>query len=225
MSTKSSPTDVVTDADRAAEALIIDALSNARPDDGILSEEGGAEDSVTGLRWIVDPLDGTVNFLYGIPAWGVSIAVEDDDGTLAGAVFDPNLDELFGAARGHGAHRNHASIRVGDTNDLGQALIATGFSYDADARARQAALIPELLPRVRDIRRAGSAALDLCATACGRVDGYYESVMERWDRAAGELIVREAGGIVTSLPSPLGGTPGVIAAGPGLHAQLSALVG
>ena len=224
VTTKSSPTDLVSDADRDSESLIMDLISESRPDDGILSEEGGDEESSSGLRWVIDPLDGTVNFLYGIPAWAVSIAVEDGDGALAGAIFDPNQQDMWTALRGRGAWLNGEPIRVSGETDLSRALVGTGFSYNVDARAVQAQVVPRLLPRVRDIRRGGSAALDLAALACCRLDGFYEALMEPWDRAAGELIIREAGGVISTLEAPVGSSHGLVAAGPALHDELRALV-
>ena len=222
--TKTTPTDLVSDADRDSEKLILDLIRSRRPDDGVVAEEGGGEDSSTGLRWIVDPLDGTVNFLYRIPVWAVSIGVEDFDGALIGVVFDPNRDELFAAIRGRGATLNDEAIAVSDQDDLSQALVGTGFAYDAQVREAQAAVVHKVLPRVRDVRRAGSAALDLASLASGRLDGFYEAHMEIWDRAAGVLIVQEAGGVVSDLPPPLGHSVGVVAANPALHDELRGLV-
>lgn len=222
--TKSTATDLVSDADTAAERVIVDTISRARPDDGWIAEEGTRSSSATGITWIADPLDGTVNYLFRIPVWCVSIAAEDPDGGLAAVVHDPNLMETFTATRGGGAFRNGEPIRVSERADLATALIATGFEYDADLRAFQARVVADVIPRVRDIRRAGSAALDLTSVACGRVDGYYESSTERWDKAAGALLVQEAGGIVTELTNPTGESPGVVAAAPGIHAALDALV-
>jgi myo-inositol-1(or 4)-monophosphatase len=176
------------------------------------------------LRWIVDPLDGTVNFLFGIPVWAVSIAVEDRDGGLVGIVHDPSRRETFTATRGGGAYLNGTRINVSGCEELARALVGTGFSYDARIRASQAGIVSRLLPEVRDIRRAGSAALDLAWLACGRLDGFYEAPMEAWDRAAGVLIIREAGGVVTDLPPRLGSGVGVIAANPALHSELVARV-
>lgn len=222
--TKTGPTDPVSDADRDAEALILGAIRKSRPGDGLVGEEGGEGDSTTGITWVVDPLDGTVNFLFGIPVWCVSIGVEDAAGGLAGVVYDPNRDESFTAIRGSGASLNGAPIHVSDRRDLSSALVGTGFHYDQIRRAEQAATVAEVIPRVRDVRRAGSAALDLCALACGRLDAFYEAPMERWDRAAGELIVREAGGVVRDLEAPRGAPPGVTAANPNLHEDLRELV-
>ncbi|HEX2295036.1 MAG TPA: inositol monophosphatase family protein [Actinomycetota bacterium] len=222
--TKSGATDLVSDADTAAERAIYETISAVRPDDGWVAEEGTAAESSTGVTWVADPLDATVNYLFRIPIWCVSIAAEDADGPVAGVVHDPNRNETFTASRGGGAFRNGEPIRVSDRADLSTALIATGFEYDRDLRAYQAKVVADVLPSVRDIRRAGSAALDLASVACGRVDGYYESSTERWDRAAGELLVREAGGVISDLPNPTGRSPGLIAAGPGIHAALDALV-
>ena len=225
VSTKTSPTDLVSKADKDSETLITGLISQNRADDGFLGEEGGAGESTSGYRWIIDPLDGTVNYLFGIPVWCVSIAVEDTSGTLAGVVHDPNRNETFGAARGEGAWLNDDPITVSERIDLSQALIGTGFAYDATARRAQAQVVARVLPRVRDIRRAGSAALDLCWVACGRFDGFYEAVMEVWDNAAGALIVKEAGGVVSDLPAPHGTSHGLVASGPRLHDGLRALVG
>jgi myo-inositol-1(or 4)-monophosphatase len=222
--TKSTPTDLVSDADRDAEKLILEIVGARRPDDGVVAEEGGGKKSRSGYRWIVDPLDGTVNFLYGIPIWGVSIAVEDDDGAVIGVIHDPNLNDMFTATRGSGAQLNTRPIRVSRETDLSQALIGTGFSYDARIRAAQAEVVHRVLPQVRDVRRAGSAALDLASLACGRLDAFYEAHMEVWDRAAGVLIATEAGATVTDLEPPLGKAAGVVAANPELHDRLRTLV-
>jgi len=213
---KTSNTDPVSEADRASERLLVDALLSARPDDGLLGEEGAARRGTSGLRWVVDPLDGTVNYLYGLGDWAVSVACEDDRGALVGAVHDPLRQETFHAARGLGAHCGDRPLAVNDPVALARALVATGFSYDAEHRAEQAGVVAILLPKIRDIRRAGGAALDLCAVASGRVDGYYEDSTQRWDWAAGALIAAEAGATVT----PLG--EGLMAAGPALHASLAA---
>lgn len=222
--TKTTSTDLVSDADTAAEAAIFETIAPVRPDDGWVAEEGTSARSSSGITWVADPLDATVNYLFRIPVWCVSIAAEDDDGPLAGVVYDPNRDETFTATRGGGAFLNGAPIRVSGRDDLATALVATGFEYDRDIRSFQAQVVADVIPAVRDIRRAGSAALDLASVACGRVDGYYESSTERWDKAAGSLLVEEAGGVVTHLANPSGGPPGVVAAGPGIHAALDALV-
>ena len=222
--TKSTPTDVVTDADRESEDLVLRRIAAERPEDGVISEEGEGRSSTSGLTWIIDPLDGTVNYLFGIPVWGVSVALRDDDGILAGVVNDPTRGEVFAALRGRGTTLNDRPIHVSDVADLSTALVGTGFSYDAEARLAQAEGLVHVLPRVRDIRRAGSAAIDLAWLACGRLDGFYEAPMKLWDRAAGELLVTEAGGVVTPLEPPYGEDSGVIAAGPGLHQALNDLV-
>ena len=216
---KSSATDPVSEADRRAEELIVGLLRAARPDDGLLGEEGASRSGSSGLRWVVDPLDGTVNYLYGIPAWSVSIACEDDAGALVGVVHDPSHGETFSAVRGEGAHCNGEPIGVRDPVALDRALVATGFSYDAVARREQAAVVARLLPLARDIRRLGSAALDLCAVAAGRVDAYYEATTSRWDWSAGALIAAEAGATVVRYGD------GVVAAGPALLPRLLAELG
>jgi fructose-1,6-bisphosphatase/inositol monophosphatase family enzyme len=215
--TKSSQTDMVSEADHEAEAAIAELLRAERPDDALVSEEGAGGSGTSGRRWVVDPLDGTTNYLYRFPAWGVSVALEDADGGLAGVVHDPVGGETFRAARGAGAELNGRPIRVRDHGRLDTALVGTGFGYDPNVRAGQADVLRRVLPRVRDIRRAGAAALDLCSVACGRLDGYYERGINHWDWAAGALIVREAGGEVVPLE---GGRPGLAAAGPRLVGQL-----
>lgn len=221
---KSTPTDLVSDADRDAERLIVNLITKERPDDGIISEERPASSSTTGIDWVIDPLDGTVNFLFGIPWWAVSIAVEQQGKGIVGVIYAPCVEELFEARLGDGARLNGSAISVSDRGDLSTAMIGTGFAYDARARAVQADIVTRVLPRARDIRRAGSAALDLASLACGRLDGFYEAPMEHWDKAAGILVVGEAGGIVSELPAPYDLSPGVIAANPTLHPQLVELV-
>jgi myo-inositol-1(or 4)-monophosphatase len=202
---KSSSTDMVSAADRDAEALIHGVLRSERPADGLLAEEGGRERAESGRRWIVDPLDGTTNFLYGFPGWAVSVALEDASGGLLGVVFDPVRDELFSAERGSGALLNGEHVRMVERGGLGISLIATGFGYDAERRRKQAQVLLGVLPRVRDIRRAGAAALDLCWLAAGRLDGYYERGLNAWDWAAARVVVEEAGGEVADLePDPHG---------------------
>jgi myo-inositol-1(or 4)-monophosphatase len=222
--TKTTSTDLVSDADTAAERAIVDLVSRRRPDDGWLGEEGASAGSRSGVTWVVDPLDATVNYLFRIPVWCVSVAACDERGAVAGVVHDPNRRETFTATRGGGAFLDGKPIVVSSRGEAAQALIATGFSYESEVRRLQAERLASILPEVRDVRRMGSAALDLCYVACGRVDGYYEAVLEQWDRAAGTLIVEEAGGVVSDLPNPLGPTPGAVAAGPRLHPLLEALV-
>jgi myo-inositol-1(or 4)-monophosphatase len=222
---KSTPTDLVSAADKASEALILDLIGSKRPSDGVLSEEGGGESSSSGLTWVVDPLDGTVNYLFGIPAWAVSIAIEDENGGVVGVVHQPTTGETFAAERGQGARLGGRPVRVSPRKELSSALVGTGFAYDSRARVVQAELATKVLPAARDIRRAGSAALDLAAVTCGRLDAFYEAPMEPWDKAAGILLITEAGGKVSELPPPLDGlSPGVIAGNPGLHDQLRRLV-
>jgi myo-inositol-1(or 4)-monophosphatase len=222
--TKSTGTDMVSEVDRAAEALIVERLLGARPDDGMVGEEGTDLPGTSGVRWVVDPLDGTTNYLYGLSGFGVSIAAEHDGAVVAGVVLDVVRDELFAATSGGGATRDGRPIRASPAERLATALIATGFSYEADRRARQAAVLLEVLPRVRDIRRFGAAAVDLCSVACGRVDGYYERGLAPWDLAAGGLIAIEAGAIVTDF----GGGPvragAVVAAAPGIATDLLELL-
>jgi myo-inositol-1(or 4)-monophosphatase len=210
---KSTSTDLVSAADHDAEAIIRDALRTARPEDGLIGEEGSHRDAASGRRWIVDPLDGTTNFLYGFPQWCVSIALERS----LGVIYDPCRDELFAAVRGSGATLNGSPLRMPARTDLSTALIATGFGYDAERRDKQGAVVGRVLPRVRDIRRAGAAALDLAWLAAGRLDGYYERGLQAWDWAAARIVVEEAGGAVADLePEP----HGLAAAHPELLPQL-----
>jgi myo-inositol-1(or 4)-monophosphatase len=225
VATKSSPTDVVTEADQAAESLIRDLIAEERPGDRILGEEGGeiappgGQGGRSAVRWIVDPLDGTVNYLYGLPDWAVSIAAEVDGTVVAGAVFVPRRDELYSARLGNGAWLSSGAldwrgedtgspVRLSCNHDvpLAQALVATGFGYEAGRRQVQGDVLRAVLPQVRDIRRGGSAAVDLCSVASGTVDAYYERGVNLWDIAAGGLIAAEAGARVTGLhgrpPSP-----------------------
>jgi myo-inositol-1(or 4)-monophosphatase len=239
VSAKSTPTDLVSEADLAAERAIRELLAGRRPDDGFLGEEGGGEDGTSGLRWIVDPLDGTVNFLFGIPQWSVSVAVADEAGTVAGAVYDPGRQELFTATREGSAQLRGPAGTIeleGRTDDprgagsaggsgLSTAMVATGLAYDARVRAAQAQVLAELVPKVRDIRRFGSAALDLCWTAAGRYDAYYERTVKPWDIAAGELICRRAGLEVRELPEAPELPWGILVARPGLAGALAEVVG
>lgn len=196
---KSSPTDAVTEMDRASEALIVHRLLTARPDDGLLGEEGASRPGASGVRWVIDPLDGTVNYLYRRAAFCVSIAAEVEGRAVAGVIVDPQRGETFHAWRGGGAWLNDARIHTSDVASLDRALVGTGFDYVPEQRRRQGAMLAEIIDVVRDIRRAGSAALDMCAVACGRLDAYYERGPHWWDAAAGSLIVQEAGGIAEPL--------------------------
>jgi myo-inositol-1(or 4)-monophosphatase len=216
---KSTSTDLVSEADERAEQAVVAFIRDRRPHDGLVAEEGSAWESTTGFRWLVDPLDGTINYLYGIPHWCVSVACADANGAIAGAVFDPSRDELFTTARGAGAHLGGRPIAASSVGDPGMALIATGFSYDAIERAAQAAIVARLAGSVRDLRRAGSAALDLAWVAAGRLDGYFEVSRSAWDTAAGGLLVKEAGGDVTWTEHTE-----IVASGRPLHAPLVALL-
>ena len=222
--TKSSDTDVVTRHDRAAEAAIVERLVAMRPDDAIIGEEGTQHDGTSGLSWFLDPIDGTTNFLYGLPLWSTSVGVVDGDGTVAGAVFVPVTGELFAAERGAGATRNGEPIRASGEVDPALALVATGFGYVPSRRAQQARRLTTLIPAIRDIRRGGSAAVDLCYTAAGLVDAYYEDGLNSWDVVAGELIAREAGCRTGDFA---GGPPTpaqLLVAPPGLFETLSAML-
>lgn len=222
LGSKSSDTDMVSDADHEAERVIRELLAAERPDDGLLAEEGSHSEASSGRRWIVDPLDGTVNFLYGLRAWGVSIALEDRDGLAVGVVFNPVSGELFAAERGEGATLNARGIHVTDRPSLDRAMVSTGFSYESARRAEQAQVLVRLLPRIRDLRRAGAAALDLAYVAAGRVDAFYERGLKPWDEAAGRLLVHEAGGVTADLEGEPHGV--VAAATPELLAELVPLV-
>jgi myo-inositol-1(or 4)-monophosphatase len=222
LAAKSSPTDLVSEADLASERAIRAVITAHRPDDALLGEEGtGDVAGTTGLRWVVDPLDGTINYLYGIPQWCVSVAVEDEEGAVAGIVLDPLRGERFTAVRGEGAWRNGAPLAPVDAPPaLAEALVATGFGYAAAVRREQAAIVAALLPDVRDIRRAGSAALDLAWTAAGRYDAYYEFGVQRWDLAAGALVCREVGLETRVLPGGDVLPPGLAVAAPALMGEL-----
>jgi myo-inositol-1(or 4)-monophosphatase len=199
-STKSTPTDLVSQSDFAAERMIREILARERPHDAVLGEEEGSQEGTTGLRWVVDPLDGTVNFLYGIPQWGVSIACEDETGALAAVIFDPMRDELWSATSDEVPRCNGEPVSASDCEVAAEALVATGFGYAAEVRAVQAQVIAGVLPQVRDIRRLGSAALDLAWTSAGRVDAYFERGVKPWDVAAGVLLCRQAGLEIRPLP-------------------------
>jgi myo-inositol-1(or 4)-monophosphatase len=255
VSSKSTPTDLVSEADLAAERAIRTLLAERRPGDGFVGEEGGSTEGTSGLDWIVDPLDGTVNFLFGIPQWCVSVAVRDGAGTLAGAVYDPNRGELFTATRdgeaqllggggpvdddsgalAAGAAGSVSRPGSGDAGatvlrgtrraQLATAMVATGLAYDARVRAAQAKVLARAIPQVRDIRRFGSAALDLCWTAAGRFDAYFERTVKPWDIAAGALVCERAGLRVLDLPEHEALPYGILAAPEAIAGQLLELVG
>lgn len=228
--TKSSPTDVVTQMDRVAEELIRSRLLAARPGDAILGEEGGQTGEGAAVRWIVDPLDGTVNYLYGLPDWAVSVAAEVFGVVLAGAVCVPLRRSMYSATLGGGAWLQSAWLdapqRLSCNAGVGlaRALVATGFGYEARQRAEQGKVVAAVLPRVRDIRRGGAAAVDLCSVASGRVDGYYEQGVHYWDIAAGELIAREAGATVGGLHGAAAGRSMTVAAAGTLFTELHDLL-
>jgi myo-inositol-1(or 4)-monophosphatase len=228
LGTKSTITDLVTAADRAAERLIVDLLREFRPADQLVGEESGthtaADRPATGVRWLVDPIDGTVNYVYGLPQYAVSIAAEVDGTAVAGVVRNAVSGEEWTAIRGGGAWREGRRLAGSVVTDLARSLIATGFSYDAAQRARQAGVLARLLPLVRDIRRLGAASLDLCYAAEGRVDAYYERGLSPWDNAAGGLVAAEAGLLVTGLRGAAAGPAMVLAAPPALHPVLHDLL-
>src|SRR5947209_11806594 len=221
---KTSPTDVVTDMDRASEKLIVEGLARHRPDDAVLAEEGGGTEGTSGVRWVIDPLDGTTNYVYGLPAFGVSIAAEVDGLTAVGVVADPSHGEVFSAVAGRGACRNGEPIEVSGATDLATALVATGFSYRTERRSEQARLLNRVLPRVRDLRRFGAASVDLCWVACGRFDAYYEAGLQPWDLAAGALIAAEAGAVVEGIEGAVPESGSVMAVSPALAEPLRRLL-
>ncbi len=221
--TKSTAIDLVTDVDKASEALIAAAIIEAFPDDGILGEEDTDRPSQSGYRWIVDPLDGTTNYAHGFPHYAVSIGIEHDGEREIGIVYDPMKDELFSASAGDGAELNDKTIRVSTTTELTRSLLATGFAYNVhEAEIDNLDYFVRFIKRARAVRRAGSAALDLAYVACGRFDGFWELGLHTWDVAAGYLIVQEAGGIASDLnggPAPKSGER-VLAANPQIHALM-----
>lgn len=221
---KSSPTDWVTEWDRASERLIRERIGAARPDDGILGEEEGDVAGASRVRWVVDPIDGTTNFVYGLPPFAVSIAAELDGVVVAGAVADVLHGEVYVAASGAGATCNGEAISVSDCTELPHALVGTGFAYDPERRRRQAAVLTEVLPYVRDMRRGGAASIDLCWVAHGRLDAYWERGLGPWDHAAGAVIAREAGAIVGDLHAgPVSGEM-AFASTPAIAEELKALL-
>ena len=216
--TKSTGTDIVTKFDRAAESEIVARLRGERPDDAIVGEEGTADSGTSGYAWFIDPIDGTTSFVYDLPTWSCSVAVARDDTMLAGAVYVPALDELFDAALGSGARLNGRAIAATEETDLGLALVGTGFSYHPEMRRAQAERLARMIAGVRDIRRMGSAAIDLCFVAAGRLDVYFEQYLNSWDSAAGELIAREAGAVTSNFTGGPAHPSEMLAAAPGLHA-------
>jgi myo-inositol-1(or 4)-monophosphatase len=229
-STKSSDVDVVTAVDKESEEFLYTRLRELRPGDGFLGEEGQVEESTTGITWVVDPIDGTVNFLYNIPHYAVSIAAVTGDPSPgswqveAGAVFNPATGELFHAARGEGAFLGERRLQIGPPPPMNLALLATGFAYSTAMRKEQVRILSQLIGEVRDIRRMGTASLDFAAVAAGRVDVYFERTLSPWDHAAGELLVTEAGGIITGIRDLPQGREGIFAGHPTLVTQLKARI-
>ena len=219
LTVKSSAIDIATQMDHASEKLIVEAILAARPNDGIVGEEGANHKSSSGFTWVIDPIDGTVNYFYGLPGWNISIAVKDESGVIAGVVHAPSIASTWHASRGGGAFLNDIRIECNNPVELDRALIATGFAYDVKDRINQIEVVDALITKIRDIRRMGAAATDLCFVACGMIDGYFETGLMEWDLAAGSLIAQEAGAVVTT--QSWRGMKLSIAGGPALHAKLS----
>jgi myo-inositol-1(or 4)-monophosphatase len=224
ITTKATATDMVTEVDREAERVIVDLILAERPDDAVLAEESTVRAGTSGVRWIVDPLDGTTNYIYRYPAFGASIGIEVDGILAAGVVHDTARDRVYTGIVGAGASCNGQPIRVRDHDDLATALVATGFQPQPERRAWQAEVLARVLPRVRDVRRGGSAAIDLCGVACGHLDAFYEAGLAEWDTAAGHAIVRAAGGVVQVIERPVPPAPLVVASGPKLAEALLRLL-
>ena len=216
ISAKTSALDFATQMDNASEKLIVDALLKVRPQDGIVGEEGASRPSTSGITWVIDPIDGTVNYLYALPGWNISIGARDEVGPLVGVVHAPTVNSTWTAIRGEGAFFNGVPIYCNDPITLDRALIGTGFEYDVAKRVEQGRVVANLLPLIRDLRRMGSAAVDLCYVAMGAFDGFYESGLKEWDSAAGGLIATEAGAIVTTNEAGI-----TVCAGPALHPALA----
>jgi len=222
--TKSTATDMVTEFDHVCENVITNGLRNARPHDAIVGEEGASDQGTTGLTWYIDPIDGTTNFYFDLPNWAVSIGVVDEDGPLAGAVYVPALGEMFTGARGLGAFLNGEAISVRNNSSITDALVCTGFSYAPERRLRQAQRVAHMAHKVRDIRRFGAAAIDLCFVACGRLDAYFEEFLHPWDLVAGGIIATEAGAVITNFSGGEMEPREVLASSPGVHADIVALI-
>jgi myo-inositol-1(or 4)-monophosphatase len=220
LSVKTGALDFATQMDHASEKYIVTALLAARPDDGIIGEEGASRPSISGITWVIDPIDGTVNYLYGLPGWNVSIAAKDEHGSIVGVVHAPTINSTWTGVRGGGAFLNGLPIRCNDPIELDRALIGTGFAYDIGKRKEQAGVIAHLLPRIRDLRRSGGAAVDICYVALGAYDGYFEYGLKEWDAAAGGLIAVEAGALITTDSAGI-----TFCAGPTLKPVLEAAVG
>ncbi|MCE2817611.1 MAG: inositol monophosphatase [Ilumatobacteraceae bacterium] len=222
--TKSSPTDMVTQYDKASEDMITAGLRDLRPDDGIVGEEGASRDGTSGITWHIDPIDGTSNFYFDIPMWAVSIGAVDEHGPIAGAVYAPALGDMFTAARGEGATLNGNRISVRDNTVLSDALVCTGFSYHVSQREEHAKRVATMVGQIRDIRRFGAAAIDLCFVACGRLDAYFEEHLNSWDLIAGQVIATEAGAIVTNFSGDTVTPQEVLATQPGVQKALIRLI-
>lgn len=228
--TKSTATDVVTLMDQRTEAFIVAEINKHRPNDAILGEEGANHSGTSGFQWVIDPIDGTVNYLHEIPLWCVSIGlVEESTGqSLAGVVYVPVLDQMYISSRGLGAwlidRGDSRELKVSQCSELSQAVIGTGFGYSSARRASQAKVLQAVLPKVADIRRLGSCAVDLCLVAQGVLDGYYERGVNAWDHAAGELIAREAGAVSSGLFGNAIGVDMIVVANPTIHAELVAIL-
>jgi len=220
---KSGALDFATQMDHESEKLIVESILSARPDDGIIGEEGANREGTSGYTWVIDPIDGTVNYLYGIPGWCISIAIKDEIGGLIGVVHSPSIGMTWKAIRGSGAFCNESPIRCNEPVPLNRALIATGFAYDIDRRKPQAEFVKELLPKIRDIRRIGACAVDICMVASGSIDAHFEAGVNEWDYAAAGLIAKEAGANFKSIAAIWNGEKYfVLAAGPSLFDVLAA---
>ncbi len=222
--TKSSPIDMVTKYDKASEALITAGLARIRPDDAIIGEEGASRDGTSGITWHIDPIDGTTNFYFDLPMWAVSIGAVDEHGPLAGAVYVPALGEMFSGARNEGATLNGSPISVRNNTDIADALVCTGYSYRISEREVHAKRVADIVMKVRDLRRFGAAAVDLCFVACGRLDAYFEEHLHTWDLVAGQVIATEAGAIVTDYVGDTVRPEQVLASTPGVHKDLIHLI-
>lgn len=222
LTVKSTAIDIATQMDLASEKLIVEGILATRPDDGIIGEEGASRESKSGVTWVIDPVDGTVNYFYGLPGWAVSIAAKDATGTLVGVVHSPTVNATWHASKGGGAFLNNVKIACNNPIELNRALLSSGFAYDVKNRVEQMKIVNQLLPQIRDLRRIGSAAADICHVATGMVDGYFETGLFEWDLAAAELIAREAGAMVST--RPWHGLNLTLAAGPHLFAALNAAI-
>lgn len=222
LTVKSTAIDIATQMDLASEKLIVDAILAVRPDDGIVGEEGASRESKSGITWVIDPVDGTVNYFYGLPGWSISIAAKDASGTLVGVVHSPTVNATWQASRGGGAFLNNVKIACNEPVELNRALISTGFAYDVKIRSEQLKIVNALLPQIRDLRRIGSAAVDICHVATGLVDGYFETGLFEWDLAAAALIAQEAGAIVST--RLWHGLHLTVVGGPHVHVALNAQI-